>query len=211
MTCGTGSSHFSCSSSASTISFTAPTSSKKINGTLLMLLLIQGLLPASDDAHIYGLGKRKTLIIFCASWWQSCGSVLCCTALPLMHQGTLQSSLSPPHRNKSTNKCSHQEPRRSFCLNFLLFSPLLSPRQPTGPCDTNLIEGHLFLCDNDINDALQLENMFSALATQQMSNKLFCVQQPFATLFWTFPGWWVFCSKATFDGSIDTPSSNFLA
>ena len=96
-----------------------------------------------------------------------------------------------------------------FCLNYLLFRLLPSPRQRIGPCDTNVIEGHLFLRDNDINDALQFENMFSPLPTQQVSYELFCVQQPFATLFWAFPGWWVFWSKATFNGSIDTlPTSS---
>ena len=130
-----------------------------------------------------------------------------CLAVLLMHQGTLQSSLSPPHRNKSTNKCSQQEPRRT-CFELFVVQPTSFSSATIGPCDTNVMEGHLFLRDNDINDALQFEIMFSPLATQQMSYDLFCVQQPFATLFWTFPGRWVFCSKTTFDGSIDTPTSS---
>ena len=53
--------------------------------------------------------------------------------------------------------------------------------------------------------------MFSPLATEQLSCDRFCVQEPFATSFWTVPAGWASCSTAPFDASIDTPSSNFIA
>ena len=115
---------------------------------------------------------------------------------------------------RTTKKCSHQEPRRNFLFGLFIvsFSHFsLLDNQSDHVTRIGLKKNNLFLRDNDRNDAVQFENMFSPLATEQLSCDRFCVQAPFATSFWTVPAGWASCSTAPFDASIDTPSSNFIA
>ena len=158
MTCATGSSHFSCSSGASKISSTAPTTSRKINGVLLMFLL--------TESHINCLRKKKTLIIFSAKppktargrphqhapprhlcagprvaivWIRGAlqGTVwamvmLCCSCPRALCSCRVLLRIVTKVPTSAAIK-SHVE--------FFLLELLNLLRQPIGPCDTNLIEG----------------------------------------------------------------------